>query len=213
MYCLGMTVTSGALSGHAVADSKGERTRSAILDASRQLFLERGYAGTPINAITAACGISRAGFYTYFKDKREVFNVIGETVYRDLLAVLAQWETGVPLAEVGLRELVERYFDFLDRHGAFVMASAHSAPTDETFRRSRDRMVARAAWILGHIIGGTREHGHSPEVVGVAATAVMERSWYSVQTQSVHVERDEMIAVVAEMISAMTAKRAQTQTS
>jgi AcrR family transcriptional regulator len=208
-----MTVTSGARPGDVAADSRGERTRSAILEASRQLFLDRGYAGTPINAITAACGISRAGFYTYFKDKREVFNVIGETVYRDLLDVLAQWDNATPLVPSDLPAFVERYFDFLDRHGAFVMASAHSAPTDDAFRRSRDRMVARTAWILGQVIGGTREHGHSPDVVGVAATALLERSWYSVQTQSVHVERDEMVAVVAEMISAMTTKPAGTRTS
>ena len=201
-----MTVTNAAPATDGVADSRGERTRAAILEASRQLFLERGYAGTPINAITAACGISRAGFYTYFKDKREVFNVIGETVYRDLLVVLAEWESPDPRQRPDLHTLVERYFDFLDRHGAFVMASAHSAPTDDPFRRSRDRMVARTSWILGQAIGGTRQHGHSPEVVGVAATALLERSWYSVQTQSVPIDRGEMMDVVADMIFALTTK-------
>jgi AcrR family transcriptional regulator len=207
-----MTVTSGARPIEA-ADSRGGRTRSAILEASRQLFLERGFAGTPINAITAACGISRAGFYTYFKDKREVFNVIGETVYRDLLAVLAEWGEPDPVRLIDLHTLVDRYFEFLDRHGAFVLASAHSAPTDDAFRRSRDRMVARTAWILGQAIGGRGERDHSPEVIGVAATALLERSWYSLQTQSVPIERDEMVAVVTEMLFGMTARPAGTQTS
>jgi AcrR family transcriptional regulator len=209
-----MTIANGALPLAAAADnSRGERTRSAILEASRQLFLDRGYAGTPINAITATCGISRAGFYTYFKDKREVFNVIGQTVYRDLLVVLNEWGTPDPVRLIDLHTLVDRYFDFLDRHGAFVMASAHSAPTDDGFRRSRDRMIARTAWILGQAIGGRREHDHSPEVIGVAATALLERSWYSLQTQSVPVERDEMVAVVTEMLFGMTARPARTQTS
>lgn len=83
-----MIMTSGAQAGEILDGSRGERTRSAILDASRRLFLERGYTGTPINAITEACGISRAGFYTYFKDKREIFNVLGETAYYDALAVM-----------------------------------------------------------------------------------------------------------------------------
>jgi AcrR family transcriptional regulator len=208
-----MTVTNGARPAEAADNSRGERTRLAILEASRQLFLERGYAGTPINAITAACGISRAGFYTYFKDKREIFNVIGQTVYRDLLVVLDKWGSPDPVRLIDLHTLVERYFDFLDRHGAFVMASAHSAPTDDAFRRSRDRMVARTAWILGQAIGGRSQHDHSPEVIGVAATALLERSWYSLQTQSVPVERDEMVAVVTEMLFAMTAGPAGTQTS
>ena len=182
---------------------RGERTRALILEASRKLFLERGYAGTPINAITEACGISRAGFYTYFKEKREVFNVLGETVYHEVLAVIAKWDTfpeSYGLAEV--RGWVADYFEHLDRHGAFVMAAHHSAPDDEAFRRSRDHIATRSCWTLGQAIGG---HGrHPPEAAGVVVMGLLERAWYAVQTQSVRVDRDEVIAVAAEMIFAMT---------
>lgn len=181
--------------------TRGERTRSVILEASRQLFLDRGYAGTPINAITAACGISRAGFYTYFKDKREVFNVIGETVYRDLLVVLAGWDSiPEPCRASDIKDWVADYFAFMDTHGAFVMASAHSAPEDEQFRRGRDRMQTRAAWTLGRAITVRREHQQPPDVVGVVAMALLDRSWYSVQTQAVAVDQHEVIAVVAELL-------------
>src|ERR1700755_3608398 len=87
-----MTVISASPAEGQTDATRGERTRAAILNASRRLFLERGYAGTPINAITEACGISRAGFYTYFKDKREIFNVLGETAYHDVLTVIAEWD-------------------------------------------------------------------------------------------------------------------------
>src|SRR3984885_13494015 len=86
-----MTVTSASPAERESDATRGERTRAAILDASRRLFLERGYAGTPINAITEACGISRAGFYTYFKDKREIFNILGKHAYREALTVIAEW--------------------------------------------------------------------------------------------------------------------------
>jgi AcrR family transcriptional regulator len=208
-----MTLTSGAPSVEADPErqgdnTRGERTRSAILEASRRLFLERGYAGTPINAITAACGISRAGFYTYFKDKREIFNVIGETVYLDVLAVLAEWDS-LPdrCSAADIRGWVEHYFAVMDRHGAFVMSSAHSAPEDEGFRRSRDRMLARTAWTLGRAITSRRAHSESPEVVGVVAQALLDRAWYSVQTQSVPVDTDEVIAVVTEMLFELAVPR------
>jgi TetR/AcrR family transcriptional regulator len=80
-----MTESEGVRAGDLLDMSRGERTRSAILDASRRLFLERGFRGTPINAITEACGISRAGFYTYFQDRREVFSVLGENAYRAVM--------------------------------------------------------------------------------------------------------------------------------
>src|SRR4051812_24309842 len=106
-----MTVTAGAAARHFDA-TRGERTREAILEASRRLFLERGYGGTPINAITEACGISRAGFYTYFKDKREIFNVLGKTAYREALTVIAEWsDADEPFGPNDIRQWVGHYFD------------------------------------------------------------------------------------------------------
>jgi AcrR family transcriptional regulator len=203
------TVGRVTINAHAVARldgtvvaGRGERTRSAILDASRRLFLERGYAGTPINAITAACGISRAGFYTYFKDKREIFNVLGETAYHEALAVISEWaDAERPFGPAEIRNWVTHYFDYMDRHGAFVLASAQSAPDDDAFRKSRDRMVTRAAWRLGQAIGG--DGTHSPDVVGIAVTGLLDRSWHAVHRQTVAVDREEMVAVVAELIGPM----------
>jgi AcrR family transcriptional regulator len=198
-----MTMISGGPAAQ-LDPSRGERTRSAILDASRGLFLERGYAGTPINAITEACGISRAGFYTYFKDKREIFNVLGKTAYHDALAVIAEWADAT--ASFGPDDIcswVGHYFDYMDQHGAFVLASAHSAPDDDAFRTSRNRMVSRASWKLGQTITGNG--AHSPDVIGVAVMGLLDRAWYTVHRQTVAVERDEMIAVVGEMIVAMAA--------
>jgi len=197
-----MTVTSGAPAEAQLDTGRGERTRAAILDASRRLFLERGYSGTPINAITEACGISRAGFYTYFKDKREIFNVLGETAYHDALTVIAEWaEAAEPFGPADVRAWVGHYFDYMDDHGAFVLASAHSAPDDDAFRMSRNRMVSRASWKLGQAIAG--KGTHSPDVIGVAVMGLLDRAWYTVHRQTVAVDRDEMIAVVAEMIVAM----------
>lgn len=194
-----MSVTSGVPVGVQLDSGRGERTRAAILDASRRLFFERGYAGTPINAITEACGISRAGFYTYFKDKREVFNALGETTYHDVLAVISKWnDFGDDYGVEAVRDWVGEYFAYMDRHGAFVTASSFSAPTDEAFRRSRNHMQTRAAWKLGQAIAGDR--GHPPEVVGVAVQGMLDSAWHAVQTQSVAIDE------AAEAIVAMTGR-------
>jgi AcrR family transcriptional regulator len=201
-----MTVTAASPAEPQLDATRGERTRAAILGASSRLFLERGYAGTPINAITEACGISRAGFYTYFKDKREIFNVLGKTAYREILAVIAEWaEADQPFGPADIQAWVGHYFDYMDDHGAFVLASAHSAPDDDEFRNSRNRMVTRASWKLGQAIAG--DGAHSPDVIGVAVMGLLDRAWYTVHRQTVAVDRDEMIAVVAEMIVAMTTGR------
>jgi AcrR family transcriptional regulator len=203
IYGRRMTVTSGVPAGAQADTGRGERTRSAILEASRRLFLERGYAGTPINAITEACGISRAGFYTYFKDKREIFNVLGKAAYREVLAVIAEWaDADAPFGPTEIEAWVGHYFDYMDHHGAFVLASVHSAPDDDAFRNSRNRMVTRASWKLGQAIAG--DSAHSPDVIGVTVMGMLDRAWHTVDRQTVAVDRDEMIAVVAEMIVGMS---------
>jgi AcrR family transcriptional regulator len=200
-----MTVTPSAAVDVQLDGGRGERTRSAILEASRRLFLERGYAGTPINAITEACGISRAGFYTYFKDKREIFNVLGKNAYREVLSVIAEWaDADKPFGAGDIRAWVGRYFAYMDHHGAFVLASSQSAPDDDEFRNSRNRMVSRASWKLGQAIAGDRSH--SPDVVGVAVMGLLDQAWHTVHRQTVSVDRDEMIAVVADMIGSMVEK-------
>lgn len=197
-----MTVASEAVDPQGDT-TRGERTRLAILDATRRLFLERGYAGTAVNAITAACGISRAGFYTYFKDKRDVFNVLGETAYHDALAVVEEWaDADRDFEPADIRAWVGRYFDYMDHHGAFVLASAHSAPDDDAFRNSRNRMVSRVSWRLGQAIAA--RSAHSPEVIGVAVMGLLDRAWHTTHRQTVAVDREEMVAVVAEMIAALT---------
>jgi hypothetical protein len=55
---------------------------------------------------------------------------------------------------------------------------------------------------LGQAIAG--DGPHSPDVIGVAVMGLLDRAWYTVHRQTVAVDRDEMIAVVAEMIVAMS---------
>ena len=88
--------SGGEASGGAASAELGPRaarTRDKILAASRELFLKHGYAGTRIGQITAECSISRAGFYTYFRDKHEIFNALGVAAYRAVLNAIAAAET------------------------------------------------------------------------------------------------------------------------
>jgi TetR/AcrR family transcriptional regulator len=182
--------------------SRAERTREAILDAARKLFYERGYAGVAVNAITEACGISRAGFYTYFKDKREIFDILSERAYRDLREVLAGW-SALPAGSSAddVRGFVRDYFVYMDRHGAFAMAGAHSGPDDDGFRAGYRRMQTRVSWILGQGLPGAG--AHSPEVVGSAVFGLLDRSWHTVRAQSVTVSEDEMVDLLTDMIVGM----------
>jgi TetR/AcrR family transcriptional regulator len=181
---------------------RGARTRDAILSAARQLFLERGYDGTKISHITQACGISRAGFYTYFEDKHEVFDLLGQTAYNDILMVVSVWENlPRPASRANVRDWVRAYFRFMDAHGAFILAASHSAPTDEAFRATRQRMQLRVAFLLGVSLRSRQtEPDLAPEALGLATMALLDRSWWYCRASDLPVGQAEMIESVTSML-------------
>lgn len=198
-------VGEGIPLGDAELGVRASRTRAAIVDAARALFLDLGYTGTRINNITDACGISRAGFYTYFKDKREVFNLIGEATYRDILETIGRWDSlPNPCPKEDVERWVRGYFSFMDAHGPFIFASAQSAPTDEEFRAAAKRMQMRAAWLLGVNLRNRQEvPTDAPEALGLAMIAMLDRSWYQVRVQSLPVDDGDMVRIVTSVIAAV----------
>ena len=52
---------------------KQAQTRQALLDAARDVFLRRGFAGASVEEITAEAGFTRGAFYSNFTSKDELF--------------------------------------------------------------------------------------------------------------------------------------------
>ncbi|GGL13376.1 TetR/AcrR family transcriptional regulator [Nocardia jinanensis] len=199
------TVTHHPEAGAAELGARALQTRETIINASRRLFLEKGYAGTRINNITDACGISRAGFYTYFKDKREVFNLLGEAAYHDFLELVGRWDTfPTPAPRGEIRDWVCGYLALMDKHGAFVFSTAQSAPTDDTFIRSAQRIQMRVAWILGTGLRARQTAPTpAPEILGLMVIAMLERSWFFAVVQDLPVDMDEFVDTLTTAITAI----------
>lgn len=53
-------------------ERKRRQTRRRIAEAGLRLFLAHGYDGTTLDAIASAAGISRRGFFSYFKSKDDI---------------------------------------------------------------------------------------------------------------------------------------------
>lgn len=51
---------------------KAERTKQTIIATSAVLFNQKGYAGTSMDDIMRASGLSKGGVYTHFKSKEEI---------------------------------------------------------------------------------------------------------------------------------------------
>ena len=69
---------------------RAEKTRGAILEAAEALFAERGFDATRLEDIAERVGIRRASIVYYFKDKRELYDSVLESVFGGLYAVMAE---------------------------------------------------------------------------------------------------------------------------
>src|ERR1700749_2900940 len=196
---------AGGTAGGVALGPRAARTRDRILGASRELFLEHGYAGTRIAQITAACAISRAGFYTYFRDKQEIFNALGVAAYRAVLNAIAEWDDlPRPASRDDLTSWVAGYFALMDEHGPFIFSAAQSAPTDEQPQADAHRMQMRSAWALGtRLQGRQRLPPDTPDTLGLAALALLDRSWLFSRSAGLPVSDRDMVRTVADWFAAV----------
>lgn len=70
-----------------------EKTRAALVQAARALFVNKGYADTSTPEIVAAAGITRGALYHHFEDKRALFRTV---VTDEAIAVAAAIEHEAP---------------------------------------------------------------------------------------------------------------------
>lgn len=86
------------------ADPRVVRSRAAVIDAARTLFMEQGYAGTTMEDIAHRAGLTKRTLYNNYADKEALFRLIvsdvitvAEAFARELRAELA---TGITTANL-----------------------------------------------------------------------------------------------------------------
>ena len=74
---------------------RSEATRTALLDAARRLFTERGYADVGTEEIVARAKVTRGALYHHFEDKRDLFRAVHERNEEALVASIAGSVEGI----------------------------------------------------------------------------------------------------------------------
>jgi AcrR family transcriptional regulator len=124
------------------------QTRAALLDAAARVFVDRGFAGASVEAITAEAGYTRGAFYSNFSSKEELFVALLQEGGFEFARSVAREGAGMTPREVGARAAA------VHRHPAaewmirlILEVLAHSGRDPET------RRLAAGFW------SGTREIG------------------------------------------------------
>lgn len=158
--------------------ARAKRTIAKILDATREVFLARGYRGTSIDEITRVAGVSRASFYTYFPSKRDALLALGadsraiaDSLVDDLRAI-------DPTDVDAIARWVERYFRFLDDYGSFVLAWSQAAHEDPELLVTGMKGHLLTCRHIGEVLDDLRgESLGDPVHQGLLVSSMLERAW------------------------------------
>jgi AcrR family transcriptional regulator len=125
--------------GRAPLSARGTRTRTALVEAAREVFERDGFLAARITDITALAGVAAGSFYTYFTSKEDVFAAVMAEVQEEMLhpGLREVGDRDDPLAVI---ESANRAYLAAYRRNARLMALMEQvAHIDEEFRRLRLR--------------------------------------------------------------------------
>ena len=71
-------------------DQRSAATRAKLVDAARELFAARGYAGVGTEEIVRAAGVTRGALYHQFRGKEQLFEAVFEQVEAETTQQIAQ---------------------------------------------------------------------------------------------------------------------------
>lgn len=158
---------------------RAQRTIERILDATREIFLTRGYGGTSIDDITQLAGVSRASFYTYFPTKRDALLALGNGATQAARATLRELEQ-LPddWTSADLEAWMHRALAFLNDYGSFGVAWSQAAYEDDELRTAGMKTHLATCQQFGATLDKLRgtSLGDGTQQ-GLLAFGMLERGW------------------------------------
>jgi AcrR family transcriptional regulator len=99
--------------------TKGQSTRTAILESAREVFRDLGYYRTSVSEITRRCGISIGTFYQYFRNKEQIFLELNDRIISRFWEQAEGLPSGVRTLEERLTQAVQLLYDHISSHFYF----------------------------------------------------------------------------------------------
>jgi AcrR family transcriptional regulator len=169
-------------------------TRKKLLDASRELFAEKGYHTASIQEIAARAGTAAGAFYIYFRSKRQVLIVLMSELLERLHSLDLRPKSGAVHSSVrdGLRAFLASVFQADVEYYGVVRAWQEAALTDAGLGQMQ---TAIESWTNARILGvfrllqqfpGARPDGDLP-----AFARMMDRHFWSILARGASLPRRE----------------------
>ena len=120
------------------------RTRDVMLRQAARLFAERGFRGTSVEDIGAACGVSGPAVYKHFANKDEILARLLVDISEQLVEGGRQVVADEADAARALEQLVEFHTDFALGEPDLIRVQDRDLPSLNERDRARVRRLQRA---------------------------------------------------------------------
>ena len=144
---------------------KGERTRSRIVEAAARLIYERGVAGTTLDDIRSAAGVSGSQLSHYFAGKDELVQAVIDYQAETITGNQRQADLGSPEGLRAWRDMVIAQMNSSEGKGGCPLGSL-TGQLAETDAQARDLIAAGFGQWSAAISDGLRrlhDTGHFPK--------------------------------------------------
>jgi AcrR family transcriptional regulator len=102
---------------HRTTPAQGEETRARLVEAARELFAARGYAGVSMEQVCARAEVTRGALYHHFAGKDDLFRAVCENAAGTLTDQVIEAARSYPDAWSRLREGCRAFLDACSGQG------------------------------------------------------------------------------------------------
>lgn len=182
-------------------------TRSALVDAGRDLFGERGYSAVGTEEIVRAAGVTRGAMYHHFKSKRALFREVYDDVEQEMVAhVAGALETNAgrgdswDAARIGVRAYLEYCADAaVERIAILDAPSVLDTEVRREIANERGGMLVRAT-IQALIADGKIKPQPVDALAQLLIGALVEGATYAAEAEKPARARDEVLDLIEKML-------------
>jgi len=158
--------------------SKAEKTRDYIIEKAAPVFNKKGYAGTSLNDLVSATGLTKGSIYGNFENKDEVATAVFEYNIDGVNRRIAEYVVPKKTAREKLIGITEYYRanwkNVFERGGCPLQNASVEADDNLSFLKPHvQNSISRWAKSIGRIIEHGKENGEFKKNVNSTEHAYM----------------------------------------
>jgi AcrR family transcriptional regulator len=185
-------------------------TRTALIDAGRRLFGERGYSAVGTEEIARVAGVTRGALYHQFEDKQALFSAVFEALEETVLMEIAAQAASAADGPVNaLRRSVGAWLDACERPEVqrIILLDAPGVLGWETWREIAERYALGATIMLLQtaIDAGSIAPQPVRPVAHILIGALDEAALYVARADDRDTARREVDVVIDRVLAGITA--------